>query len=441
MTSLDFNDEEILAYYITLLKSLAMRLDADTVQFFFLQRPDVSFPLYIEATKFFSHRDQMVRATVRTISLQVFPIEDMAVRRFVLQHASDVYFGQLAQYLRDLWVQFGASMVAAAASDDPEKGLEKARRDNDVQQDFLLYLSDIFDLAIDELNEVLTEKLLSIAVVPVLLTGSVAGQPLGVSVPENVFAKVQLFLIRQVFDTLHCRTMLEPLASALFVPSFPIRLARWLPSPPPSMGRKQVESNPYRVKFLQFFECADGKSLLLGAAVIHSCLHNRSALSLDYLESIKLLPRRPAVTAAGPQMGWLLSYIFSPLGACRPGGMSQEACTVDNLEMCEANMDHEQASTDFLHLVFKALVRHADWRLDTLKVLCKVLLEWFSESSVQQDPDCQAVATEYLHISIREASQVVKELIEQGDSEGQILDIIFEEWETQLDPHLTLARA
>merc|ERR1719326_990986 len=98
---LDFADEEILAYYITLLKSLSMRLDRDTGPFFFSPQPShtatSSFPLYIEATKFFSNSDQMVRATVRTITLQVYKVakEDPAMQRFVIRHASDTYFRQL----------------------------------------------------------------------------------------------------------------------------------------------------------------------------------------------------------------------------------------------------------------------------------------------------------------------------------------------------------
>merc|ERR1740138_821771 len=102
---LDFNDEEILAYYITLLKSLAMRLDAETIKFFFVQHPEPSFPLYTEVVKFFGHRDQMVRATVRTITLQVYPIEFPPMRMFVLRHAAESYFSQLAFHLRDLWLR------------------------------------------------------------------------------------------------------------------------------------------------------------------------------------------------------------------------------------------------------------------------------------------------------------------------------------------------
>ena len=66
----DFSDEEILAYYISLLKSLALRLDTNALQFFF-DRREGRFPLFLEAVKFFNHRDHMVRTTVRTLTLSV----------------------------------------------------------------------------------------------------------------------------------------------------------------------------------------------------------------------------------------------------------------------------------------------------------------------------------------------------------------------------------
>ena len=48
----DWDDEEILGYYISFLKSLALRLNAETVKFFFNERLQ-QFPLYIEAVRFF----------------------------------------------------------------------------------------------------------------------------------------------------------------------------------------------------------------------------------------------------------------------------------------------------------------------------------------------------------------------------------------------------
>merc|ERR1719443_2480214 len=65
-TPMDFADEEIIAYYITLLKSLSMLLNRDTIKFFCLDRAgSLQFPLYIESIRFFNHRDQMVRTAVR----------------------------------------------------------------------------------------------------------------------------------------------------------------------------------------------------------------------------------------------------------------------------------------------------------------------------------------------------------------------------------------
>ena len=41
-TSLDLSDEEVLAYYVALLKSLAVRLDSETIKFYFLAAPSTS---------------------------------------------------------------------------------------------------------------------------------------------------------------------------------------------------------------------------------------------------------------------------------------------------------------------------------------------------------------------------------------------------------------
>merc|ERR1719478_476637 len=59
-TQFDWGDEEILGYYISFLKSLALRLNFETIKFFFNERAG-QFPLYIEAIRFVGHRDQMVR--------------------------------------------------------------------------------------------------------------------------------------------------------------------------------------------------------------------------------------------------------------------------------------------------------------------------------------------------------------------------------------------
>lgn len=67
----DFSDEEVMAYYISFLKTLSLKLNAHTIHFFFNEHTN-DFPLYTEAIKFFNHSEKMVRIAVRTLTLNVF---------------------------------------------------------------------------------------------------------------------------------------------------------------------------------------------------------------------------------------------------------------------------------------------------------------------------------------------------------------------------------
>jgi len=69
--SFDFSDEEILDYYISFLKSLALRIETSPVQLFFNQKYR-SFPLLSQAILFFDHKENMVRTSVRNITLTIF---------------------------------------------------------------------------------------------------------------------------------------------------------------------------------------------------------------------------------------------------------------------------------------------------------------------------------------------------------------------------------
>ena len=94
----DFDDEEVLGHFITLLKSISLKLNKDTVQFFYDKG---SFPLYSEAIKLINHHDGMVRAAVRTLTLKVYHIRDPAVQSFVISQPASHYFSRLATYVAD----------------------------------------------------------------------------------------------------------------------------------------------------------------------------------------------------------------------------------------------------------------------------------------------------------------------------------------------------
>ncbi|EGG23042.1 armadillo-like helical domain-containing protein [Cavenderia fasciculata] len=56
----DFSNEEVLAYYVSFLKALSLKLDQNTINFFF-NGQERDFPLYTEAIKFVNHKETIFR--------------------------------------------------------------------------------------------------------------------------------------------------------------------------------------------------------------------------------------------------------------------------------------------------------------------------------------------------------------------------------------------
>jgi len=465
---LDFSDEEIIAYYITLLKSLAMRLDSETVKFFFIQHPEPSFPLYIEAAKFFSHRDQMVRATVRTITLQVYRVSFPPMRRFVLRHAAESYFSRLAYHLRDLWLRLD---VEAAGEGRGDGGTAAVQHENELQQDLLIYLSDVFELDIPELNEVLADRLLGCALLPVLLSGvasssrpnvngtsqalllshpnaagslyprsastsSISGpsnssigaggsEPASASQPRILSPVVALFLIRQVFDTFHSRVLLEPLASALLKPTVPAALAYALPHcadlgghSPAFSTQEDLVQNTLREHFLRFLRSHEDMPFLLAAAVVHACTQNRRALPLSFLESARVFPDTDHGQRYGPSR--------RPQPQSPPGvaDTDEDSTTADNAE-----------NPDVLMMLLQALQRHSTWHLETFQVLARIVLDIFLDPSACHHAESRQSALRAVHSEMRASAHrlrsAMQECLTTGGTDDSLLDVFFEEWELQ----------
>ena len=94
----DFSDEEVMAYYISFLKTLSFRLNKHTIHFFYNEHNN-DFPLYTEAIKFFNHGESMVRIAVRTLSLNVYKVEDERMLKFVTDKTAAPYFSNLVWFI------------------------------------------------------------------------------------------------------------------------------------------------------------------------------------------------------------------------------------------------------------------------------------------------------------------------------------------------------
>jgi hypothetical protein len=178
----DFDDEEgVVDNFISFMKSLSLRLNAQTVQFFFVEEND-TFPLLSRAITFLHFSDPMVRTAAQATILNVLRIEEKRAREFALRDdvlqafASEVVLAFESQHSSIL----ALALEYCAYTSHPNtreltKGKVGSRIEDQLQnilnglEDWLYYLQDLFSLHIPKLTYVLTSQLTSQYIYPVLL--------------------------------------------------------------------------------------------------------------------------------------------------------------------------------------------------------------------------------------------------------------------------------
>lgn len=177
MHRFDFEDEEVMAYYVSFLKTLSLKLNNHTIHFFFNEHT-ADFPLYTEAIKFFHHPEKMVRIAVRTLTLNVFAVREEAMLRFIRDCTAAPYFSSLSWFIGSHVMDIERALlnfIINANSGQPssemgQKNLIIKLEDLVAEHlDHLHYLNDILRLKVADLNLVLTDNLLHRFIVPLYL--------------------------------------------------------------------------------------------------------------------------------------------------------------------------------------------------------------------------------------------------------------------------------
>lgn len=192
----DFSDEEVMAYYISFLKTLSLKLNAHTVHFFYNEHTN-DFPLYTEAIKFFNHPESMVRIAVRTLTLNVYRVDDKSMLQFIRDKTAAPYFSNLVWFIGKHVLE-----LDACVRNDADHQSQNRLADLVAEHlDHLHYLNDILCLEICDLNQVLTDHLLNKLLIPLYIY-SLSKKTAAVYVTEtrgHVSTVVSLFLLSQVF--------------------------------------------------------------------------------------------------------------------------------------------------------------------------------------------------------------------------------------------------
>ncbi|XP_078034278.1 C-type lectin domain containing ema isoform X5 [Augochlora pura] len=211
----DFSDEEVMAYYISFLKTLSLKLNAHTIHFFYNEHTN-DFPLYTEAIKFFNHSEGMVRIAVRTLTLNVYRVEDASMLVFIRDRTAAPYFSNLVWFIGDHIIELD-TCVRNDADHQSRNRLSDLVAEH---LDHLHYLNDILCLNIPDLNKVLSEHLLHKLLVPLYVYSLAKHKNLlcqNQDERKHVSIVVALFLLSQVFLILSHGPLVHTLAAVILL--------------------------------------------------------------------------------------------------------------------------------------------------------------------------------------------------------------------------------
>jgi len=162
--ALDLQDEEVLDYFVALVKGLALRLDGGSAQLFIdaaQREAEVQgFALLAQAARFTTHRDPMVRTGARVALLALLGIDHPKVRCRTVETARQLLVPGLARALRIAWAAAGAAVRLRDAA--------TLRVALEAEEDTLSFINDLMLLGIPALAESLARGVLAAALLPLL---------------------------------------------------------------------------------------------------------------------------------------------------------------------------------------------------------------------------------------------------------------------------------
>ncbi|KAK3848589.1 MAG: hypothetical protein J3R72DRAFT_429323 [Linnemannia gamsii] len=211
----DFSNDEILAYYIYLLRTLSFKLSKDTIYFFFNEHLD-DFPLYSEAIKFFNHEESMIRIAVRVITLNVYSVNDRQMQDFILDRTTTTYFSNLVWFIGNYGTTVNDMLLHPGEGEFSRMNYYLAEH-----MDCFYYVNDIIELDVPKINKILISHLLNRLLRPMYLdslhpSASSSSNGNKSSTSSKLTPLVALSLMLHAFHVLKHAPLVSALTSTLF---------------------------------------------------------------------------------------------------------------------------------------------------------------------------------------------------------------------------------
>jgi len=218
------NTDELIAYYVSLLKTLSLRLNHRTLQFFFQpQTQPPTFPLLTEALPYHSHDEQMVFNASRTLTLHVLQLAKQQIEQqqshtlydYLQRYILNDYFhdvinsiNAMTDKLYDVTRQPGTATSPSKATPIYTHHIEDIL---DKMVDTYYYIQDIFDVRLDSVNTLLSDVLFQQHAMKLINNTR--------NTASSSTTDVSLYIMSQLLSTIGYKSLVDQCNDALLSPS------------------------------------------------------------------------------------------------------------------------------------------------------------------------------------------------------------------------------
>ena len=150
---------DYLYYYISFVKSLILKINTRTIEYFYHAR-SYSFPLLGNCLKFYNHPDSMISNTARNIFLVILKIKHPPCIEYICNLPMLTYFIFLSCRLRDEIKTLNKKIIKKQEEDC-------AILIEDIIND-IMYIEDIFSINIEKINYILINCIFHYLIIPVI---------------------------------------------------------------------------------------------------------------------------------------------------------------------------------------------------------------------------------------------------------------------------------
>ncbi|CAD8098078.1 unnamed protein product [Paramecium sonneborni] len=160
----NFRDDEIIAYYINLLKCVSIRIDEQSLQLFYNLKFS-TFPMLMKAICFYKHKENLIRTSVRNIVLGITKINLPQLRRYVKSFPFTLFYVQFSCYMRDALFYIGG--LIQEGRQESHKIIKLLLDD---QLDILYFLEDLLKTNVDALP-IIVNSIMVYGFIPTIIMG------------------------------------------------------------------------------------------------------------------------------------------------------------------------------------------------------------------------------------------------------------------------------